>query len=208
MTGKQIESIINFHKLACKLKTTIRTGWKYWKVDENRLESVAEHVFGACMLATAIFSTEKTKLNIEKVLTMLLLHETEEILIGDITLFDEEKYKTKKQAGREAVLELFKDFEEADKFLNLISEFEEKKTDEAKFANQVDKLEADLQAQYYSDKVNYSAVSKDIYAHPDIVKLTQKGCKTMGEYFLECDKPLFSGECLEIANYIENKKNL
>ena len=206
MTNKQIESIIKFHQLTCKLKTTIRSGWKYWKVNENRIESVAEHVFGCAMLAVGIFSTAKIDVDIEKVITMLALHETEEVLIGDITMFDSKKMKTKKQDGRKAVLTLFKDFENSDKFLALIEEFEQNQTLDAHFANQIDKLEADLQAEYYSNSVDYDKVSSLIMSNPEMIKLKEQGCKTLGEYFLQSDKHKFSGECLEIAEYLEKNK--
>jgi len=208
MTEKQIESIIKFHKMACKLKTTVRTGWKYWKVDEKRLESVAEHVFGCCMLAVGIYSSVQIDIKIEKVITMLALHETEEMLIGDITMFDTQKLKTKKQDGRKAVLSLFKDFDNADKFLDLIEEFENCSTKEANFAHQIDKLEADLQAEYYSNSVNYKEAKELIMSNPVTIQLKELGCKTLGEYFLQSDMHKFDGECLEIAKYIENKKIL
>ena len=206
MTTNQIENIIKFHKLACKLKMTVRTGWKYWNVKEDRLESVAEHVYGACMLAIGIFSTVNMKLDMYKVITMIVLHDTEEILIGDITMFDSEKLATKKEEGRKAVLEIFKNFHNAEEFLSLIEEFELNQTKEAIFAHQIDKLEADLQAEYYSESVDYNGINPQIFAHPEIEKYTKMGCKTLGEYFLKSDKHKFSGECLEIADYIEKNK--
>ncbi len=206
MTNKQIEAIIKFHQMACKLKTTIRTGWKYWKVNESRLESVAEHMYGCCMLAVGIFSAKKLDIDIEKVVTMLMLHDFEEALIGDITMFDTKKMETKKQAGRQAVLTMFSDFDNSDLFLKLIEEFEANQTKDADFAHQIDKLEADLMAEYYSDKTDCNLVSDLIMSHPLTVELKEKGCKTLGEYFLQSDKHKFSGECLEIADYLEKNK--
>ena len=45
------------HKVLCnKLKNVIRKGWKDWHVKKERLESVAEHIFGVQMLAIAMKS--------------------------------------------------------------------------------------------------------------------------------------------------------
>ena len=50
------ERVINYYVLCNKLKDVIRTGWKDWKVNRERIESVAEHIFGVQMLAIAIKS--------------------------------------------------------------------------------------------------------------------------------------------------------
>ena len=50
------KNIINYYVLCNKLKNVIRTGWKDWNVQRERLESVAEHIFGVQMLAIAMKS--------------------------------------------------------------------------------------------------------------------------------------------------------
>jgi 5'-deoxynucleotidase YfbR-like HD superfamily hydrolase len=37
--------VINYYVICNKLKNIIRTGWKHWDVQKDRLESVAEHIF-------------------------------------------------------------------------------------------------------------------------------------------------------------------
>ena len=81
----KIEKILNYYLLTNKLKDTIRTGWKYWNVKKSRLESVAEHIYGTCMLATVIWSETLPQVNLAEVLMTLAIHETEEIIIGDLT---------------------------------------------------------------------------------------------------------------------------
>ena len=54
-TGK-IENIIHFYILASTLKDKIRRGWKIWHIERERVESIAEHIYGTCMLAIAIDS--------------------------------------------------------------------------------------------------------------------------------------------------------
>lgn len=41
------QDVINYYVLCNKLKNVIRTGWLDWKVQKNRLESIAEHIYGA-----------------------------------------------------------------------------------------------------------------------------------------------------------------
>ena len=80
---EKVKTIIDFYVLTTKLKDTIRTGWKHWGIKRERVESVAEHIFGVQMLAIAIQSEYKYDIDIMKVLFMLAVHELEEIYIGD-----------------------------------------------------------------------------------------------------------------------------
>ena len=50
------ESVLNYYILCNKLKNVIRTGWKDWTAEGERIKSIAEHIFGVQMLAIAIES--------------------------------------------------------------------------------------------------------------------------------------------------------
>ena len=51
-------------------------------MERERVESIAEHVYGSIMLAVAIISNSDIKnLDVQKVVTMLALHETEKDLL-------------------------------------------------------------------------------------------------------------------------------
>jgi putative hydrolase of HD superfamily len=67
--------VINYYVLCNKLKNVIRTGWKDWSVQRERLESVAEHVFGVQMLAIAMKSEYNYDVDILKVIMMIAIHE-------------------------------------------------------------------------------------------------------------------------------------
>ena len=90
-------NLIKFYLLTNKLKGKIRTGWQELGISSNRLESVAEHVYGCLMLAIALDSEYKLELDMYKVLKMLSLHELEETIMKDYTVRDnisrEEKLK-------------------------------------------------------------------------------------------------------------------
>ena len=95
------ENVINYYVLCNKLKNIIRTGWKDWNVNKNRLESVAEHIYGVQMLAIAMKSEYQYDIDIMKVIFMLAIHELGETVIGDLTMFQiskEEKEKIEHEA--------------------------------------------------------------------------------------------------------------
>ena len=142
------EKVIAYYVFCNKLKDVLRKGWQDWSVKRERLESVAEHIYGVQMLAIAMRSEFGYEVNIDKVLKMLAVHEIEEILIGDLTLFDIDR-ETKEKLGHEAVQKILSPLIEGDEYIKLILEFDERKTPEAKFAYHCDKLEADLQARIY-----------------------------------------------------------
>ena len=48
------QNVINYYVLCNKLKDLIRTGWINWNVKRDRIESVAEHIYGVQQLAIAM----------------------------------------------------------------------------------------------------------------------------------------------------------
>ena len=145
------KKVIDFYVLCNTLKDVVRTGWKDWGVDRFRVESIAEHVFGTQMLAVGMWSQFEYELDISKVIIMLAVHEMKETIIGDITCFQIEK-EEKQKMGREAVVKIFSKLGNAEEIKNLIFEFDEGKTPEAKFAFYCDKLECDIQAKLYGEQ--------------------------------------------------------
>ena len=145
------ENVIKYYVACNKLKNIIRTGWKDWNVSKERIESVAEHIYGVQMLALAIYSEYKYDIDIMKVILMLAIHELEEIKIGDLTHFQIAK-EEKKIIGHKAVEEVLGNLLIKDQIKSLIDEFDERKTKEALFAHHCDKLECDLQAKLYDEE--------------------------------------------------------
>lgn len=145
------QSVVEFYVLCNRLKNVVRTGWKTWNVSRDRLESVAEHVYGVQMLAISMWSEYSYDLDMQKVLTMLAVHELEETIIGDLTLFQIDE-KSKLEMGHNAVKQILGNMIQGDRLEALIHEFDEKKTPEARFAFQCDKLECDLQCRIYDEE--------------------------------------------------------
>ena len=204
MTKQEFESIVNLHTLSCKLKNTLRKGWLNWKVENVRIESFAEHIFSTCMIAIGFLATIEHNLDINKIITMIMIHETEEIIIGDITMFDFEELKTKKEKRRQAVLEIFKDFPNAEYFIDIIEEYEGNETPEAKFAKQCDKLDADLQARLYEGNYNLAKVEDRFYQDYRTIDAINNGFDTVSEQFLQFHINKYSDDFLDFAKHLEN----
>lgn len=149
-TSKE-KSVVDFYVLCNKLKYVIRTGWQNWNVQKERLESVAEHIFGVQSLAIAMWSQYKYDIDLKKVILMLSVHELEEIVIGDLTLWDINSSDKQKQ-GHEAVQLILANLLQKEQIEQLIFEFDERQTKEARFAYYCDKLECDLQSKLYDEE--------------------------------------------------------
>lgn len=165
------QNVVKFYVLCNKLKTLVRTGWKEWKVNSDRLESVAEHIFGVQMLAIAMHSEYRYKLDLQKALFMIAVHELEEIMIGDYTPFDISK-EEKNKLGHVCVAKILEPLIEGDVVRKLILEFDERKTKEAKFAHMCDKLECDLQCKVYDEQGCVDVKKQDniIVAHSNNIQ--------------------------------------
>ena len=145
------ENVINYYVLCNKLKNIIRTGWKDWHVQRERIESVAEHIFGVQMLALAMYSEYQYHINLMKVIFMLAVHELAETVIGDLTQFQISK-EEKEKIEHEAVHKILSGLLDGDQIEKLFLEFDSHSTKEAMFAYQCDKLECDLQSKLYDEE--------------------------------------------------------
>lgn len=145
------ENIINYYVICNRLKNIIRTGWKDWNVKRDRIESVAEHIFGTQMLAIAMKSEYQYDVDIMKVIFMLAVHELGEAVIGDLTQFQISKQE-KEKLEHEAVYRILDDLLDGNQIEQLFLEFDSHNTKESIFAYQCDKLECDLQSKLYDEE--------------------------------------------------------
>ena len=134
----KIRKLMRFYLLATKLKYKIRAGWDKdgWNVLAERIESIAEHVYGACILAISIDSEFDMNIDIERVVKMLVLHEIGETDIGDITPFDGVSESEKNNMEHAAWKNLLNGLIKEEEYYDLLIEFDERKTSDAKFAYQ------------------------------------------------------------------------
>ncbi|HCX73320.1 MAG TPA: phosphodiesterase [Candidatus Cloacimonas sp.] len=130
-----------------ELKSLLRQGWLKSGIDANICESVADHSFGTAVLALFLCPAH---LNKQRVLEMAILHETGEVITGDITPHDGISEKEKNHLETKAVEKIFSQLENSEYWLNLWLDFEEGRTAEGCFVKQLDKLEMAFQAKMYS----------------------------------------------------------
>lgn len=204
---EKIENLLKFYLLATELKDKIRSGWKVWNINRERVESIAEHIYGTCILAIGIDSEFDLNLDIYKVVMMLVLHEIEEVKIGDLTPFDNVTKEEKRKMGKEAVEEVLSTLTKKISYIDLIEEFEERITRESVFAKMCDKLEADIQCKLYCEE-NSIDMNKNENAHlltdSRVKKLIDNGAKTVADLYIENDRPIYTEEVVEhIADYIK-----
>ncbi len=145
------KNVLKYYVLCNKLKDVVRTGWIDWRVTRERVESIAEHVYGVQMLALAMKSEYKYDIDIEKVIFMLAIHELGETIIGDLTQFQISK-EEKEKIEHEAVHNILKGLIDGKKIEELFLEFDAHETPEAMFAYQCDKLECDIQCKLYDEE--------------------------------------------------------
>lgn len=204
-----MKNVMNFYLFNNKLKKILRRGWLEVSIKADRIESVAEHIHGCLILALSINEEFKLGLNMEKILKMLTLHETEEIIMDDLSYRSNISKEEKSIIGKKAVKKIIKGLINENEINVLINEFNAKTTKEAKFAYHIDKLECDFQAKVYDLEGNFDIEKEKEdclawYGEKAIDIISKASCAS--DIWLDCDKHLYDDDELfkEILNSIKN----
>ncbi len=123
------------------LKDVARQGWVNAGVPNP--ESVAAHSWGMAVLALRLCPGH---LDLSKVLSMCLVHDVAEILVGDLTPHDAIKGLEKHDLERAGMLKI------APQWIDLFDEYEQGTSEEARFVKTMDKLDMGLQAMNYQQQ--------------------------------------------------------
>lgn len=122
-----------------KLKTTHRNNRT---LDAYRLENSAEHSWQGALMALVLREYISEEVNLEKVMSMLLIHDLGEIYAGDTFVFDDvgksDSYDRELDSLKISLDKLPSD--QQDSFLELWQEFETGISIEAKYARVLDAL--------------------------------------------------------------------
>ncbi len=158
------KNILEFYVKASNLKNVIRTGWKEVGIPSEKIESVADHVYGTMILSLAIIEEKKLNLDITKVFEMIIVKE----LSKAITNKEESVLNTKEEVDN-YTNDVLKDFSDLQK---VFTEYKTKESNEAKFVYQVSKLESDVQAKLYEKSGDFTVENalKDIENYPQDIK--------------------------------------
>ena len=141
--NQRLENQLDFIIEIDKIKNIIR---KTKLFDGNRFENDAEHSWTICIMALLLKEYSNFPVNIEKVIIMLLIHDIVEIDAGDTFLYSSERKNAQnnEKIAAERIFGLL-DKDQKEYFINIWNEFEEKETNEAKFAAVFDRLEPLMQ---------------------------------------------------------------
>lgn len=138
--NSDIKQKVDFISELEKLKLVLRTNKKF---DKTSLENSAEHSWHIAIMALIFKDNYKTHhYDLLKVLTMLLIHDIVEIDVGDFDLYgkDSEKIHILEEKAAYRIFGLLPK-KNAEDFINLWKEFEDRITDESKIANAIDNLQ-------------------------------------------------------------------
>ena len=204
---KKIKDIMSFYALCSKLKDTIRKGPLTWNANRKRIESVAEHIYGVQMLAISIYYQFGYKLDLNKVIYMLAIHELEEIEIGDLAFYETTK-EDKLEKGKNATDLILKDLIGKEEISKLLDEYNERKTDEAIFAYHCDKLECDVQMKLYDQEGCFdlnNQPNNPIIDLPSVKKVLYSE-NSISNAWIEFDRSKFEDDpvFIEIINWLKD----
>ena len=205
--NNKIKNIMSFYTLCSKLKDTIRKGPLTWNANRERIESVAEHIYGVQMLAISIYYQFGYKLDLNKVIYMLAIHELEEIEIGDLAFYETTK-EDKLEKGKNATDLILKDLIGKEEISNLLDEYNERKTEEAIFAYHCDKLECDVQMKIYDQEGCFdlnNQPNNPIIDLPSVKKVLDSE-NSISNAWIEFDRSKFEDDpiFIEIINWLKD----
>jgi putative hydrolase of HD superfamily len=186
LNQKKPSEITRFYFEITQLKHLFRQGWLLRGIPADRCESVAEHIFSMALIAMILADTCHPKLNLLKILRMVLIHDLGEIYVGDIVPGNPISGHRKHRLEKDAVKKILGKLPNKDDYLKLWEEFEQGASREAKFVRQIDKLDMALQAA--------------VYEHQEK--------KSLDEFFRSAKAEISSQELQSILNELEHIRYL
>ena len=132
---RQLEFILEIDRLKSVLRQS-------YLIDSDRHENSAEHSWHLAVAAMVLAEHAKERIDVSKVIRLVLVHDLVEIDAGDTFIYDEAANVGKAAREQEAANRLFGVLAEdqAQTFMALWREFEDRETPEAKFAFALDRL--------------------------------------------------------------------
>ena len=133
-----LNKTVDFIKEIEKLKSVTR----FNRTLDGRFENSAEHSWQGAITAMVLRDYYPEKLNMEKVMSMLLIHDLGEIYAGDTWVFDDEKKLHSHDRELESIEKTMSILPE-EKYLNMKNswlEFEKGQSAEARYARVIDAL--------------------------------------------------------------------
>ncbi|XP_053695876.1 5'-deoxynucleotidase HDDC2 [Sabethes cyaneus] len=169
---------IKFLELVGNLKHTKRTGWVLRNVKD--CESISGHMYRMGMMSFLLDSS--LELDRVRVMELAMIHDLAESIVGDITPYcgiSREEKLLREFSAMSEIADLLGPCK--DKLLELFNEYEEGKTDEAKFVKDLDRLDMVLQAFEYEKRDNCPLKHQEFFdsthgkfVHPFVINIVNE----------------------------------
>lgn len=177
-----MEFIVELDKMKTILRQTSLIG-------EDKREDDAQHSWHISIMAMILEEYSNEKIDICKVIKMLLTHDLIEIYAGDTFCYDKKGNESKRERELEAADKIFGMLEEdkEKELRSLWDEFEEQKTPEALFAASMDRLQPMLNNYHNGGGTwkKFNVAKEDIYQRISPVKETSDELWEFVEYMIE-----------------------
>ena len=167
MNAHDLKKILKIFLTLQWAKELPRQGFIAMGFKRNEADSVAAHSFSTALLAYFLakkLQKEGEKIDAEKVLKMGLVHDIGETIVGDVGTF------VKGMAGgvfknieEEGVKALVEDLDSKDEIIELVSEYNDRKTLEARVVKAADNLDALAQAKGVPGAQSALKYFKEVY---------------------------------------------
>jgi putative hydrolase of HD superfamily len=174
-----IEAYFEFNHL----KQLYRQGWLQRGIPKAHCESVAEHSFGAAILAMWMAEACCPELDVSRVVRMALIHDFGEIYAGDLTPEDGVPKEQKRSLESKSVAQVFEKLPNGGEYLMLWEECEAGVTPEARFVREIDRLEMAMQAGVYGSL----------------------GYENLGDFFTTTKRDISTTQLLDIVGSLEDQ---
>lgn len=133
--------LLSFYKQVEKLKLTMRHSWLS---DGKRQESVAEHSWMMSLLAMVLAPQIGTKIDLQKVLLMIVIHDLAEAVTSDLPVWEGTKDKQAKFENEKKAMEtLLRDLDDETRsnLMSVWQEYEQRESAESVFVKAIDTLD-------------------------------------------------------------------
>lgn len=112
-----------------------------WVMNEEVLENDSEHGYQLAMIAMFLIEENNLSLDIKKCMCMAIVHDVVEVHAGDTHIYGPSSdIESKEEREKAAILKLKTDWPNLNLMHQLIAEYEQKESKEAKFVYALDKL--------------------------------------------------------------------
>ena len=138
-----------------RLKRRERAGWKKRNIRAGRIESVAEHTWGAHLLGMLYLPDwveSEESYSKQVVLKMLIVHDLAEAITGDVALHDQTEQTRQAEADAFKYIEMCGTYDriaDLKQWYSLWKEFEAAETINARVAQDIDKIDNLMQLNIY-----------------------------------------------------------